>query len=296
MATALGIAPDAGGVGVDPLTHRRVIASQWNNPGVVTGLAVTGRTDLRYDVAAGVAVCSRSAADGAVLAYWPGGQTPVVAAGNASNPRIDTIYLKANDLGQGDPTNQVSVGVAQGVASPTPVPPSLASIPGATPLASMRVPAGATRTNVAVAAASVTFAIPAGAPRGMLHSWTDTANGAALQTIITLGQGTLHFPTDRNLLLKITPCVSAVTPGGSGSAIYRFLVDGVNVGTVELAYTDIWATSYFEFPLEISAGTHTFAFARFKRSGVDFIHHYGVQVGENYPGTTFSVWDMGPAQ
>ena len=56
MTTALGVAPDSTGRGVDPPTHRRIIKAHWENVGVVCGLDVTGRTDLRYNVAAGVAV------------------------------------------------------------------------------------------------------------------------------------------------------------------------------------------------------------------------------------------------
>ena len=59
MTTALGVAPDPTGRGVDPPTHRRIIKAHWENTGIVCGLDVTGRSDLRYSVAAGVAVCSR---------------------------------------------------------------------------------------------------------------------------------------------------------------------------------------------------------------------------------------------
>ena len=65
---ALGVSPDTNGVGVTPLVRRRIIGAQWANTGLVDGLNVTGRSDLRYNVSAGVAVCSRGDSDGKTLA------------------------------------------------------------------------------------------------------------------------------------------------------------------------------------------------------------------------------------
>lgn len=114
MATALGVQPDSSGNGVTPLTHRKIIDALWTSTGIVTGLDVTGRNDLKYDVAAGVAICSRGDADGKTEAYWPGGQTTAVAAGDSTWPRIDRVWIKAHDMSQGDSDNQVVVGVTQG--------------------------------------------------------------------------------------------------------------------------------------------------------------------------------------
>ena len=45
--TALGISPNANGIGVTPLAHRRILGAQWANTGLVDGLNVAGRSDLR---------------------------------------------------------------------------------------------------------------------------------------------------------------------------------------------------------------------------------------------------------
>ena len=99
MSTALGVAPDGGGQGCDALTHRRVIAAQWENTGVVTGLEVSGRQDLRYGVSPGAAVCSMGEADGMSVAWWDGAGSPAtenaVAAGDSAYPRIDAVYIIA---------------------------------------------------------------------------------------------------------------------------------------------------------------------------------------------------------
>lgn len=117
--TALGIAPDSSGAGVTPLTHRQIIRAHWANTGIVSGLDVSGRGDLTYSVGAGMAVCSRGDADGYTEAYWAGGQTPAVSA-TGSQPRIDCIWIRANDPTQGDADNHVVIGVTQGNASATP--------------------------------------------------------------------------------------------------------------------------------------------------------------------------------
>ena len=90
---ALGIAPNTSNIGVTPLVHRRILGAQFANCGIIDGLNVTGRNDLRYNVGAGVAVCSRGDSDGKTIAYHEGGQTPAVSAGDPSNPRIDIVWI-----------------------------------------------------------------------------------------------------------------------------------------------------------------------------------------------------------
>jgi len=182
MSTALGIAPDASGEGTDPLTLRRIISARWARPGVVTGLTCSGRTDLRYQVAAGVAVCRRSATDGCTEAYWQGGTTSAVLAGDPSNPRVDVVYVIAHDPTQGDPDNKVSVGVAQGTPSTSPAKPAVPA--GAVAVAVMRMPAGATSTSSAQPVASYVEAVPYMSElvqRDGTHIWfgSEVFNGSA---------------------------------------------------------------------------------------------------------------------
>ena len=129
MTVALGIAPDSSGTGVDPLTHRKLIMGHWNNVGIISNsrskadempLNVTGRSDLRYDVAAGAAVCSRGRADGYTEAYWAGGQSPAIPTPDPNNGRCDYVWIRANDPTQGGSSNQVEIGVTAGTPAANP--------------------------------------------------------------------------------------------------------------------------------------------------------------------------------
>lgn len=209
MTTALGIAPDSTGKGVDPLTHRQVIKAHWENTGIICGLDVSGRSDLRFGISAGVAVCSRGNADGFTEAYWNGGQSPAVGAGDPSNPRIDVIWVKANDISQGDSNNAVVSGVTQGTPSANPVAPSIPA--GCTRLMSMRMPAGASSTQSATPVDTQDYAIPYGASLGVLARIAEnkdlqpSSNPAYTAPFLI---GTFKMPTDRNLLLTVYACVS----------------------------------------------------------------------------------------
>lgn len=163
--TALGIAPDAAGAGVTPLTHRLIIQSHFRNTGIVSGLGVSGRSDLAYNVGAGVAICSRGAADGYTEAYWPGGTTGMVAAGGAQ-PRIDSIWIRANDPTQGDADNHVTVGVTQGTPASSPVAPGVPS--GCVKIAERLMPANASNTGASTANGVPSYALPYGASMGRI--------------------------------------------------------------------------------------------------------------------------------
>ena len=164
---ALGVSPDTNGVGVTPLVHRRIIGAQWANTGLVDGLNVTGRSDLRYNVSAGVAVCSRGDSDGKTLAYYEGGKTNAVAAGDPSNPRIDIVWIQAHNLMEyKDSDNYVTVGVTQGSPSASLAEPTIPA--GATMLRKMKMPAGASSTASAVQMWSADYAIPHGASLGKI--------------------------------------------------------------------------------------------------------------------------------
>ena len=169
--TALGISPNVNGIGVTPLAHRRILGAQWANTGLVDGLNVTGRSDLRYNVSAGVAVCSRGDADGKTLAYFEGGQTGAVSAGDPSNPRIDIVWICAhNQMEYKDADNFVVVGVTQGTPGANLPEPTIPA--GCTMLRKMKMPAGATSTAAAVQMWSADYAIPYGASLGKIgENW-----------------------------------------------------------------------------------------------------------------------------
>lgn len=310
--TALGIMQDSEGAGVDPLTHRRIIKARWTNPGIVTGIDVSGTSGLTYRVGAGNAVLCRAESDGYVEAYWEGGQTPAVAVGDPSNPRIDTVWLRANDLQQGDPDNRVQVGVTQGTPAASPVAPDAPD--GCLAIAAMLVPAAATSTATATQTTQREFAIPYGATLGLLGSYRDTTSAkfdTKLRARTTRCKVMVTVPTDRLLELRFT---ASVYCSGSAAADHHtswyvgFLLDGTEIdgsgGEIWLN-TETCETQHRTQIVEVQAGTHALAVVTAWVSGQACpgarYGAYDIQGGDvasfrgTFAGKLLEVWDRGVA-
>ncbi|KAA8828322.1 hypothetical protein [Bifidobacterium tissieri] len=261
MVTALGVAPDKNGNGVDPLTHRRIIMGRWAATGVIRGLDVSGRSDLRYNVSEGNAVCSRadSGADGYTEVWWPGGQSPAVPAGDPSNPRVDVVWVRANDPTQGDADNQVTVGVSVGTPAASPQFPSTPD--GAVWVGSRLVPAGMTSTQGAQSYAPQYYAIPYGASLGRLgyaennqtleQAFDDTWY---VQCTATTG----NLPTERLVDVVWTARASSSDASRIASYYVKIQDNGVDVtdGGDEVPVFWVHARSRLTFPLRLSEGVH----------------------------------------
>ena len=126
MSGSLATNLDSNGNGLTALDYRHILQSLYPTPGIVNGGTVTGNSSLTYHVTPTVAVIDRGS-DGTRLVYFEGGDTPAVAAGDASNRRIDVIWLKANDPALDGGSNDVIIGVTQGTPSANPVAPALDS-------------------------------------------------------------------------------------------------------------------------------------------------------------------------
>lgn len=296
MATALGIAQLADGTGTDPLTLRRIIQGRWANPGVICGLEVTGGTGLAYSVSAGCAVTSRAESDGCCEAYFPGGSTPAVSAGDPSNPRIDLVWIRANDPQQGDDDNSVAVGVTSGAASASPVAPEAPA--GCLPLATMLVPAAATSTGSAQPSGGRAYAIPYGASMGVLARVGENVDGAADNSSqLPFAQVRLELPTRRNLTINAYLCVSTPNKDGkTGVATCRFMVDGELYTSRKVEYTENWVTHECTADVQLDAGEHTIGLVMLRQQGEPFVAHYGSIDGDLYVGRTLRVNDNGPAR
>lgn len=298
--TALGIMQTTDGTGTDPITLRRIIKGRWANTGVVSGLSVSGRTDLKYNVSAGVAISSRSDSDGYVELYYEGGQTPAVSAGNANNPRIDRIWIKANDKQQGDDDNLVHIGVTQGTPAASPVAPATPS--GCLALMDMRVPAGASSTQSATKNASVNYALPYGASFGILQRIAENIDGTVdnnnKNQFLT---GTFNLPTDRNIELHAYLCVSRPEKDGkTGVAAVQFYVDGQQYTTRKVEYDENWVTYEPTASVQVAAGSHTFGIAMYNEQGEGYAAHYSHNDpddrGNMYVGRVLVVKDEGVAR
>lgn len=308
---ALGVA-NSGASGTTAQDFRLIAGALWQNAGIVSGLNVSGKSSMAYNVAAGVAVCTRGASDGKTLAYWPGGSV-ATTANSGGNPRIDSIYLVAHDLSHGDADNAVVVGVAQGTPAASPVAPSIPT--GATLIASMRVPAGATTTKGTGLVDGTVYAIPYGSTLGILGETTTTANARGdTRPEVTYMEESVSFylPTDRIVDITYAACFSSNSRSEWCSwGIWAFLVDGKALSgtTAEwLARDGVWETHSYSRKVELAAGNHTVTVRNglFSHSadGVGPVFHYG-NIGDTssdtvpnskkggYPGRTLRVTDIG---
>ena len=261
MSTALGVAPDSSGQGCDALTHRRVIASQWESAGVISGLQVSGRQDLRYGVSPGVAVCSMGEADGMSIAWWDGGGDSTtentVDAGDATYPRIDAIYIISHT---GSPDNLVHVKVQQGTPSASPAAPQVEA--GGLVVGYRQLPAGAMSTASAMEYGDVDYAIPYGARMGRIGYGSNTSTVDQDWSTRWWPQAptvTRMMPTDRLVTVRFT--FRASVSGEQVGSFYTMpVVDGVNMGdgADECQVSYVWARQHVEWRLVLKGGiSHT---------------------------------------
>jgi len=289
MSVAFGIpqTPD-GKVGTTVSDMRHILAAQWASTGVVDGLAVSGTTTLAYEVASGVAVLSRGDSDGKVLAWFPGGSTPAVSAANASDPRIDVVWLCAHDASQGDADNLVTLGVTQGTPAAAPTAPTIPTY--ATPLAQMLVPAGATTTANAYRATPVGYAIPYGASLGKLGD-TTWSQSSDYDSAITLPAHTIHLPTQRLVSVEVTVTCASLS-GSDGSVYVHLYLDGVLMRTFEHRTFPSSATSgFYRDVWTVPAGDHS-VYATIV-PGVANFHTYGTGDANGWAGQRLMTFDEG---
>lgn len=317
MTVALGIAPDSSGTGVDPLTHRKLIMGHWNNVGIISNsrskadempLNVTGRSDLRYDVAAGAAVCSRGRADGYTEAYWAGGQSPAIPTPDPNNGRCDYVWIRANDPTQGGSSNQVEIGVTAGTPAANPGYPTWPS--DATVIAMVSVPAGATSTKQCEILRG-NWALAAGGNLSRIAVDVNNYEGPG-----DYGDGgkdyfeqemSFTLPSDRIIEFRYTATACCADPNDPSKPSYdasRFAcwyvgvqLDGVDIpnGGGQFQVSRAWQQVHLNVVHTVSAGTHTVRTRNHRVTwgeNVYFVAHTDEK--ETYPGRTLEVWDRGP--
>lgn len=277
---ALGVSPDSDGNGVTPLVHRKTIGAQWNSTGIITGLDVTGTAGLSYNVSEGVAVCQKGAGDGKTLAYWPGGDTPDVAAGDPSNPRIDAVWVTAHNRPEySDPDNFVGVGVTQGAPAASPTAPQVPA--GCQLLRCMWVPAGMTDTRSCTQWSSAQYAVMVGGNLGKLgENWCrQTKEGRGHEDTPQLFYElpiTFNVPTDRMVEALFQTCFSAKDNQNSEWAA-SVQLDGRTVegSTANFVSGGAWTTHEMTSVFEVTAGTHTVRMCDWTQNGSAPVFHYG---------------------
>lgn len=300
--TGFGIAQDENGNGMTAHTLRMILSEHWQTPGVVTGGAATGRTDLRYNVAKGVAVVSRGTADGYAEVAWDAAQTQPVPAGDPSNPRVDAIWVQAHDKDNGDPDNHVVLGVTTGTPSANPSIPALPA--GATAIAYRKVPAGATSTQHTEDTASVDYALPHGTSIGVFARLAENKDGAVPNDQKTdLFTTRYTFVTDRNIEMRVFMCIS--TPdkgkGQSGVATCRFFVDDQLYTSRKISYDENWVTHEFSTEVQVTPGSHKYSMIMFRQQGDPYVAHWGLMPNhdmgdDRYVGRVLRLRDLGIAK
>ena len=259
--TALGVrqSDDTVPVGTTANALRHILAAQWSSTGVIDGLKVTGTSSLAYHVAAGTAVCSKGSSDGKTLAYFEGANTPGINSNSSGNPRIDSVYIYANDLDQGDSDNLVHVGVVQGTPATNPAAPGIPTY--GTLLAQMLMPAGSASASNASNVSSIAYAIPYGASLGLI-GWdanSTTTNQNWDNTWYSQASKSIYLSTDR--YIKVVFDFRAVTLDGSISSMYfKLQIDGTDYtdGSDERPIFNVWARDYITWTFGVNKGNHTF--------------------------------------
>lgn len=299
---AFGVSQNAAGQGTTAHTLRKIIERKWQSPGVLSGGVVSGRADLKYNVAEGAAVCRRNGQDGMTELWWDAAQTPAVAAGDGANPRIDAIWVMAHT--DSDTDNHVVLGVTSGTPSASPKNPALPE--GAVAVGYRRLPAGARTTQASTASGDIDYALIHGASMGILFRLAENIDGpVANDNRSAFLSKEWYFPTDRNVELKVFMCISTPEKGKNqtGVATCRFLIDGELYTSRKIEYTENWVTHEFSTEAKVSAGWHTYGLAMFKQQGTDYVAHYGTEANpivntgdDKYVGRVFRMRDMGAAK
>lgn len=273
MSGSLATNLDADGNGLTALDYRHILQSLYPNTGIVEGGKVTGNSSLTYHVGYTVAIIYRGS-DGTRLVYFSGGDTPAVSAGDASNRRIDVIWLKANDPALDGGSNDVIIGVTQGTPSANPVVPELDS--GQLPLMEKLVQPGT--TNLSTGSGdnrSYNYAIPYGGSMGRLAYSQVTADYTIQEDNQWHSQCDTRFwvPSDRLVTVEWKACTTVGSGTNAsdvnanmGSYYLRIWVDGNVVNEINSAigvkadevtsfrYDYVATVSY---DINVTAGSHT---------------------------------------
>ncbi len=301
MSGSLATNLDANGNGLTALDYRRILQGFYPNPGIVSGGTVTGNSSLTYHVAPTVAVIDRGS-DGTRLVYYAGGDTPAVAAGDTSNRRIDVIWLKANDPALDGGSNEVIVGVTQGIPAANPVAPTLDS--GQLALMEKLVQPGA--TNLSTGSGdnrSYDYAIPYGGSVGLLTQYWDTRNftndGTQFRPWYEMRCPQFYIPTDRLVDFVLDVNFSAHDNTRSEWGV-TFQDNGTDIpfSSSMMVSGYAWENHKHSFSSVLQAGWHSIRVKAWTQSGSAADFHYGVSQGNQgtFIGRRIQVWDRGVAK
>lgn len=291
MTAGFGVDKGADGSGTNSSDIRKIFGGIYT-PGIISGCEIVlSPTAMTYTVTPGV-VAIQTAVGEIVLA--PVAQTTVTTAnGPATGTRNDIIYVQ-----QRYPSIEGDANIVVGVG---------ASLPArAVKLRTYNVPAGATKSNLAIASDYLDFSIPYGASLGTLHYYQHPSGiGEALPQFQRFGGGSFSIPSDRMLRFKVFAVLGSSGANGfdnSKYCEYGFIPYCSTSGDFVLWSTgglhQAWQTHYFETTIGVPAGPVevNLVFTKLVGPGTPVVYRGGGSDGYGRRGIEFTVEDAGPIQ
>lgn len=289
MGYGFGLAPDAQGNGTTPDDLQQVLWGLYDagKPAIVSGLKVSGRSDMTYAVTAGVAAIPTSSVKVVLVP---------IAAVNVSTTAAPS---------SGTRTDYISVGLDGAVSVSTTKPTDRAIIDVRT------VPANITATTATTSTlGNRLFAPLRGGMAGEVVYWSHgVANGTAITDALgferTMMTRTFTLDTDRRLDFALQASYEMSRPANTYSwgwktstFVWSVWLDGVRRWSVELGIEEFPETKFASTTFGVPEGTHTVELRRERRLlGTDDHPNdrpiYRSGGTENWPGTVFKIVDMG---
>ncbi|MDO5663001.1 MAG: hypothetical protein Q4G40_09920 [Brachybacterium sp.] len=248
---ALGKAPDEQGNGLTPLEHRRILWTQYQTFGLISGGEVEGTSVMEYRVRPGAVAweTSRSSREAVII------PVPEVTVRTEPAPATGS----RTDFVQIDERAMVHV---------------LQSWDRSMYLLSRRtVPAGITATTATTARADRDYAVPLAGMLGVMDRWDEQLGHrvAIPRGRHTIKQGQFVVPGDRRMMFDIRHSVTSagytdpirmpMSANPDGAILYTITLND-QVWKVPFYHSKIWQSHTDEIDFWVMAGTHTWTLQR----------------------------------
>lgn len=293
MATGIGIPPDANGTGTTPEDVQLVTAAKYENAGILTGAAVSKRSNWAYDVSRGAVLVDTGPGMAVEVPVAAQTLTPPTTAGGPASTH--TVYVKQNIPGV-DGNSLAVVGITAGSAPG-----------GSVVLDRFSVPTGANTTNAATSIYDRNYARVSGASLGLLGTNLDAdKRDWSYAAILYRGHTRITVPTDRWLDIRLTETCVICYPGGGNvnsesvsSMMFKIYIDNELRRSWEVGISRLYESKQMSFFEEVSAGAHTVHYSiamQYENPNLPATaRNWKIVSGgsEQWPGNRISIYDGG---